>query len=169
MIVAKRKPLKEIQDGLGSAERVLVVGCGTCVAVCLAGGEKEAGVLASQLRLSAGTAGRKIQVDQATLERQCDREFLAQLERTIDGYEAVVSLACGAGVQFLAEAYPGRRVLPGVEHHLYRRGRGSRALDRTLPGLRSMFGRPDRRNLSQHHVRQRAAQRPLRRNTGRPL
>ena len=115
MIVAKRKPLAEIREMLGDAERVLVAGCGTCVAVCMAGGEKEAGVLASQLKLAAGVDGREIVVDQTTLERQCDREFLDQLARRIGDYDAVVSLACGAGIQFLGEAYPEARVVPGVD------------------------------------------------------
>ena len=114
MIVGQRKPLAEIKDLLGRAERVLVVGCGTCVAVCMAGGEKEAGILASQLRLSCGLEGRKLKVEHTTLERQCDREFLALLKRRIEAFDAVVSLACGAGVQLLAEVYPERRVLPGL-------------------------------------------------------
>lgn len=115
MIVAQRKPLAEIKDLLGQVDRVLVLGCGTCAAVCLAGGEKEAGVLASQLRLSYGLEGRKVRAEQITLERQCDREFLDQLKRKIGAFDAVVSLACGAGVQFLSEMYPGRMVLPGVD------------------------------------------------------
>ncbi|MEW5722918.1 MAG: methylenetetrahydrofolate reductase C-terminal domain-containing protein [Thermodesulfobacteriota bacterium] len=114
MIVGERKPLSEIRDLLGPAGRVLIVGCGTCVAVCLAGGEKEANILASQLKMASGLEGRRIKVDTTTLERQCDREFLEPLARTIADYEAVVSLACGAGVQLLAEKYPDRPVYPGV-------------------------------------------------------
>jgi ferredoxin len=114
MIVAERKPLAEIQALLGDARRVLVVGCGACVAVCMAGGEKEAGVLAAQLKLAAGVEGRELEVDQTALERQCDREFLQPLSRTVEDYDAVVSLACGAGVQLLAEAYPDSPVYPGV-------------------------------------------------------
>ena len=115
MIVAQRKPLAEIKGLLGDAGRVLVLGCGTCVAVCMAGGEKEANVLGSQLRLAAGVDGRDIEVDVDTLERQCDREFLSQVERRMDRYDAVVSMACGAGIQFLAEMYPDQRVVPGVD------------------------------------------------------
>ena len=115
MIVGQRKPLAEIKNLLGQADRILVVGCGTCVAVCMAGGEKEAGVLASQLRLTYGLEGRKVEVERTTLERQCDREFLALLKRKIGSFDAVVSLACGAGVQFLSETYPESRVLPGLD------------------------------------------------------
>ena len=47
MIVAEQKPLDEIKGLLADAQKVLVVGCGTCVTVCFAGGEKEAEILAS--------------------------------------------------------------------------------------------------------------------------
>ena len=39
MIVAEQKKLEEIMSLLGDAEKVLIVGCGTCVTVCFAGGE----------------------------------------------------------------------------------------------------------------------------------
>ena len=115
MIVGQRKPLAEIKALLDGARRLLVLGCGTCVAVCMAGGEKEAGVLAAQLRMAAGVEGRDLEVDHTTLERQCDREFLTPLERSIHDYDAVVSLACGAGVQLLAETFPDQSILPGVD------------------------------------------------------
>ena len=44
MIVAKRKPFDEILSLIKDHKKVLTVGCGTCVAVCLAGGEKEVDV-----------------------------------------------------------------------------------------------------------------------------
>ena len=38
MIIAERKPFKEIKALVTPYRRVLTIGCGTCVAVCLAGG-----------------------------------------------------------------------------------------------------------------------------------
>jgi len=52
MIVADRKPIPEIRDQIKDHGRVLFLGCGTCVTVCLAGGEREVGILASAVRLA---------------------------------------------------------------------------------------------------------------------
>ncbi len=115
MIIAKRKPFNEILHLLEGCERVLVAGCGTCVAVCLAGGEKEVGLLASQLAIARKLRGQPVFVGEATVERQCDREFLRELGEQVARYDAVLSLACGVGIQFLAETYPETLILPGVD------------------------------------------------------
>jgi len=114
MIVAERKPFEEIKAMLEGYKRVLIAGCGTCVAVCLAGGEKEVGILGAQLRLAARVAGGGVTVDEVTLERQCDREFMEPLAKNIGGYDAVLSTACGAGVQLLAELYDSVPVFPAL-------------------------------------------------------
>jgi ferredoxin len=115
VIVAQRKSFVEIRNLLGDRSQVLIAGCGTCVAVCLAGGEKEAGILASQLMLAASHQKRDLKATAATVERQCDREFLQLFRDKISEADAVVSLACGAGIQFLAEMYPDVPVIPGVD------------------------------------------------------
>ncbi len=115
LIVAQPKSFTEIKSMVGNYSRVLVAGCGTCVAVCLAGGEKEAGILATQLKLAATTENRPLQVSAATVERQCDREFLQLFRDRVSEVDAIVSLACGAGIQFLAEMYPEVPVFPGVD------------------------------------------------------
>lgn len=114
MIVAERKPLDEIEAMLEGFQKVLVVGCGTCVAVCMAGGEKEVELLAAELRMRAKLAGKPRTVDEITLTRQCDREYLDQLAKFVHDYDAVLSTGCGAGVQFLAECYDGKLVLPAL-------------------------------------------------------
>ena len=115
MIVAERKPFDRIRAMLSDCKSVLVAGCGTCVAVCLAGGEKEAKILAKELLLAARAEGREIRVDAACVQRQCDMEFLAQLDEKMAEYDCVVSMACGAGVQFMAERFPEKPIFPGVD------------------------------------------------------
>ncbi len=109
------KPFEDILRMVKDRSQVLVAGCGTCVAVCLAGGEKEAGLLATRLTLAQRGESDGFSATAATVERQCDREFLHLFKDHVREAEAVVSLACGAGIQFLAEMYPETPVFPGVD------------------------------------------------------
>jgi ferredoxin len=115
MIVAKQKPIDEMIEGLKNVGRILVAGCNECVTVCESGGKKEVAVLASALRMYFMNHGKEVKIDEITLERQCDHEYLEELRKVIDQYDVVLSLACGVGVQFLAEKYLRTPVLPGVD------------------------------------------------------
>ncbi len=115
MIVAKRKPFEEIKDMIKDYKKVLNVGCGTCVAVCLAGGEKEVAVLNSELEMARKLDNNPIELGAKTIERQCDREYLEALDDMVKDYDAIISMACGVGIQFLAERYPEKPVFPGVD------------------------------------------------------
>ncbi len=115
MIVAKKKPVEEIIEEVKNYEKILVVGCNECVTVCEAGGKKEVAVLASALRMYFMNQGKDIRLDEVTLERQCDHEYLEEIRNIIDQYDAVISLACGVGVQFMAEKYFSTPILPGVD------------------------------------------------------
>ena len=114
MIVADKKPIEEIIEEIKDRERILILGCNECVTVCEAGGKKEVGVLASALRMYFLNQGSDAKIDEVTLERQCDHEYLEEIRDSIDQYDAVVSLACGVGVQFMAEKYQNTPVYPGV-------------------------------------------------------
>ena len=52
MIVAEQKPLAEIRRMIVPYHRVLIIGCGTCMTVCYAGGEREVSFLHDALRLA---------------------------------------------------------------------------------------------------------------------
>lgn len=114
MIVAEQKPFEEIKTKIENANKVLVVGCGTCVTVCFAGGEKEVGILASSLRMATRINGNGKQIDEATVQRQCEWEYLDTLKDKIGNYDLVLSLGCGVGVQAIAEHFPDARVAPGL-------------------------------------------------------
>lgn len=114
MIVADKKPIEEIIETVKNHKSILVLGCNECVTVCEAGGKKEVGVLASALRMYFLNQGKEVSVDEATLERQCDHEYLEEIRDRVDQYDAILSLACGVGVQFTAEKYTATPVYPGV-------------------------------------------------------
>ena len=79
MIVADKKPIEEIIEEIKDRQRILILGCNECVTVCEAGGKKEVGVLASALRMYFLNQGSQVKIDEITLERQCDHEYLEEL------------------------------------------------------------------------------------------
>lgn len=140
MIVASEKGVDSIMATLPKSGRVLVAGCNGCTAVCHVGGEKEARTLAQALRTAARIKKRDIAVSEYTVARQCEPEFVEELRDAIEGrvgssaklgaerggvasyaagpgglVDTVVSIACGVGVQMVAEYYPDMRVVPGVD------------------------------------------------------
>ena len=121
MIVAEQKPLSEIIELVGGARRLLIAGCGACVTICFAGGRKEVGVLASQMRIAAAKAGNGIVIEEETVERQCEDEFVAPLKEKIEAADVVVSLACGVGAQTLVEMFPDKIIAPGLNTTFYGR------------------------------------------------
>lgn len=115
MIVAEQKPIEEIRQVIAPYERVLLLGCGTCMTVCGAGGEREVSILHDALRLAEARSGNDRHTFlEYTVKRQCDPEFLDLLADKASEVDAILSLGCGVGVQALAEQFPYLPVLPGV-------------------------------------------------------
>ena len=114
MIVGERKPFDEIKESIKDYEKILILGCGTCVSVCMAGGEKEVEILASQLRMARNLDGMEIGTGEITIQRQCDREYIEPIIEMTKNYDAIVSMACGAGVQFVAEMLEPLPVIPAL-------------------------------------------------------
>jgi len=115
LIVAEQKPLQEIRGLIASYEKILVLGCGTCMTVCGAGGEKEVSLLHDALRIAQARGGDESHSFlEYTVKRQCDSEFLNVLEDSVKEVDAILSLGCGVGVQTVAARFPDIPSLPGV-------------------------------------------------------
>lgn len=114
MVIGERKPFDEIMRMAEGLNKIMVLGCGGCVTVCLTGGHDEVRVLSSQLRMARDKAGNPIEIIEKTIERQCDPEYVDQVESTVPEVDAVISMACGAGVQFMAEKYSGKPIYPAL-------------------------------------------------------
>jgi ferredoxin len=115
MIVAQRKNIPDLIEIVKSHKKILVLGCGTCVTVCLAGGQREVSIISSALRMAAKLKGLAIEVEELTIERQCDNVFIEQAADAIKRNDAVLSLGCGAGVQAIAERYGDKPVYAGLD------------------------------------------------------
>ena len=114
MIVGERKPLEEIFQNLKPFKKVCVLGCGTCVTVCLSGGEKEAQETAAALTLHRKKNGEEVEVTTKTILRQCEYEYIDEIMAELKEADVILSLACGVGVQTLVDKLPEKIVLPGL-------------------------------------------------------
>ncbi|AGL01475.1 methylenetetrahydrofolate reductase C-terminal domain-containing protein [Desulfoscipio gibsoniae] len=115
MIVAQQKPIEDIAQMINDCKKVLFVGCAGCVTVCLAGGDKETQVLASAMRIKRNLENNPLEAITFTCTRQCDPEYIEPLDNLVKDVDAIVSLACGVGVQYLAERFKDKWVVPALD------------------------------------------------------
>lgn len=113
MIKATHKRLERINEMIAAHRKVLVLGCETCTGICLVGGEKEVARMAANLRLLNRKNGGQKTFSEGVVRRQCEMEFLDGVASLINSADAVVSLACGVGMQAIAEHFPSTPVYPG--------------------------------------------------------
>jgi hypothetical protein len=112
MIVTKEKPLEEILGFLIPYKRILIVGCDGCTQPPR--GLKEAKAYAMLIEMGAKLKNRELQCKATTVAKQCDNHICATtLTPQVDGVDAILSLACGAGVQTLVEVFAEIPVYPG--------------------------------------------------------
>ena len=71
-------------------------------------------MLASALRMAARMKRDDRVSEEKTLDRQCVKDFVIQLDEIIGKYDAILSIACGAGVQAVGDMYPEIVVIPGL-------------------------------------------------------
>jgi ferredoxin len=114
VIIGTRKPLAEIQEMVKKYDRLLLAGCDTCVAECASGGRREVAELAASLQMAFRLAGQEKDIQETSVDRQCVHEFLLDVVEAAQEQDAVLSLACGAGVQALATRLPETPVFPAL-------------------------------------------------------
>ena len=114
MIVGTIKPMEEIVASVRGYQNIRIVGCGSCVSVCLSGGEREAQMLALELKRKVHHENDPPAVSVDTILRQCELDIIQTYHPVPEGIDVVLSLACGAGVQTLAEAFEPLPVLPAL-------------------------------------------------------
>ena len=120
MIVLKQKPLDWILETVRNYDNILIVGCNGCSGIYQVGGEKQVKNLKMVLDMAFKIRFRKnVNVETCTLLRQCDRDLVASslrpLVRRIKENGAIISLACGAGVQTVSNVFPEVVVIPGCD------------------------------------------------------
>jgi ferredoxin len=119
MIVGEQKPFDEIWEMVREFKNILVFGCNTCVAICHAGGGKEAEILASLIRMKASEEGVEMNIDDLAVQRHCEPEYFEPVMDKVMTYDLVLSIACGVGVNFLSDRTGVIPVYPGLNTTFY--------------------------------------------------
>jgi ferredoxin len=114
MIVGTRKPIEDIVNAITGFRKVLILGCGTCVTVCLTGGDREAKALARDLANGEYFKEDTPTFHVDTIERQCEWDLVETHLHLPPDTDAILSLACGAGVQTLADVFGQLPVIPAL-------------------------------------------------------
>lgn len=114
MIIVEPKPMEEILSMVKGFDKLLVIGCEGCTAITQAGGEKQAEVMARLIEMGLKIKENKeTEVKAASILRQCDRQMVAtSLKPLAEEADAIISMACGVGVQVLADIFEDKIVLP---------------------------------------------------------
>ena len=100
MIITRKKPIEDVLAMVGDAKKIALVGCASCAAACQTGGEKELAELKAYLE------ERGYEVVATVLPGECCHKMLVKKELKAlknSGAEAVIGMACGDGVQTVAD------------------------------------------------------------------
>lgn len=111
-MITTAKPFEDLARDLATCRRVVVVGCGTCAALCQTGGKPE--VL--RMRDSLQAAGKEVPA-WLVIPTACDElaeAALASVEAPIAWADALLVMACGLGVQNVAR-YARKPVFPALD------------------------------------------------------
>jgi 5,10-methylenetetrahydrofolate reductase len=112
VIVTEKKPLSELLQALQGLEKVYLIGCADCAALAQTGGEKELETLSIKL-----AQNDKQIIGSLLSEGPCHnlriKQELRGVQEEVSRADALVVLACGAGVQAVADLVP-QPVFPGL-------------------------------------------------------
>ena len=100
MIITQKKPIDELLAMLGELKKVAIVGCGSCATSCQTGGEKEVA------EMKAFLEERGFEVVATVVPGECCHKLLVKKDTKVirnSGAEAIVGMACGDGVQTVAD------------------------------------------------------------------
>ena len=103
MIITTKKPLDELMNMIGDAEKIALLGCSSCATACATGGEKEIAELTDYLQEHGKTVTGGIVAEFCCMNMGVKRAMKKLLAAEPD---AVVCMSCGDGVQVAASHSP---------------------------------------------------------------
>ncbi|MFX0069727.1 MAG: methylenetetrahydrofolate reductase C-terminal domain-containing protein [Candidatus Hermodarchaeota archaeon] len=105
MIITEQKDIDKIYESIKPYNKILIAGCDGCCQPPRS--INEAKTLGQLLQLKAKTEGKDLKWKAITILRQCDDRIAATTVRPhLEGFDAIVSLACGLGVVMMNKVLP---------------------------------------------------------------
>lgn len=99
MIISQKKPIEEVLESVKDFDKIAIVGCKSCATQCKTGGEEEATELKKILEGQGKTVTAIIMPDESCQKLLVKKELKALKDTDT---QAVISMACGDGVQTVA-------------------------------------------------------------------
>jgi hypothetical protein len=116
MIVTVLKPLDEILDSISPYRKILIAGCDGCTQPPR--GMREVKTLKQLLELAGKLKGKEFEFKLTSVVKQCDTVLTkSAIKPYVEDIDAVLSLACGAGPQTVADVFPDLPVIPAQNSH----------------------------------------------------
>lgn len=109
MIISQQKTLAEILATLGDASSVFIVGCAKCATVCKSGGEEEVWQMQETLLANGKNVTGSVIIDEACHMLRVGRDLRGK-QQMVDDADAILVMACGAGIQSVSAATPKKTV-----------------------------------------------------------
>jgi len=114
MIITKSKDIKDVVEFVKDKRNIFLVGCGSCAEACKTGGEPEVIALKNELE----SHGKKVTawiIPEETCNQNLTRKLINENKSAFEQADAVIVLACGAGVQTITNLYEEKVVYPGLD------------------------------------------------------
>ncbi len=103
MIISSRKKNEELLQALEGKGKVFLVGCGACATACRSGGEEEVFAMQEWLQSTGRDVTGWVVIDEACHIMRAGRD-LRQHRAQVEEADALLVLACGAGVQSMSSS-----------------------------------------------------------------
>ncbi len=116
MIISKQKPFDEILLSINHRP-VFIIGCSECASLCQVGGEREVFQMKHRLEDEGITVSGWVILDPAC-HYQNNRRLFKPVQKQLDAAAVILVLACGNGVQTVAEFLDEKEIVTGT-HTLF--------------------------------------------------
>lgn len=103
MIISQKKPFETILEALGTSRFVFLIGCAKCATACKSGGEEEVWQMQEALHSAGREVTGSIIIDEACHMLRVGRDLRGK-QQMVDDADALLVMACGAGIQSVSAA-----------------------------------------------------------------